>query len=289
MYNQRSGGYGRSITSIYGSSPRSMYGAQNTGYSSGATGGAYSSGGYGAGPGKATSHEDYVQPSMLEVAVKDAKPMKTAANYMAKKDKIQLYLNNRKYISSNVFLAPQRPATPMIEDESEIMHYIKETFEKLVKAPFPEDHLKVHVLDDKAFEKAHGPGGKFGPGIQGFALNRQGKGINEVFVRKNHLDHMMLTIGHEIGHVMSKTLPDDRDEEAKAFAFSVAWMNTIKEHNIAGIGNSVMPNPARNGLHDVAFEYLLDLIEKGKGALQLFKELADGAVSITRRLEVIYR
>jgi hypothetical protein len=89
---------------------------------------------------------------------------------------------------------------------------------------------------------------------------------------------------------MSPTLPDSRDEEAKAFAFSMAWMETIKKHNIAGIGNSILPNPARNGLHDVAYEYLLELIQKGKqDAMRLFKDIASGALSITKRLEVIYR
>ena len=88
---------------------------------------------------------------------------------------------------------------------------------------------------------------------------------------------------------MNPTLPDNRDEEAKAFAFSIAWMDTIKKHNIAGIGNAVLPNPARNGLHDVAYEYMIELIEQGKkNAMQLFKDIASGAVSITKRLEVIH-
>jgi len=280
--NSSSGSYGRSMTAVYGSQPQSMY---STGPGKSTYGGA----GYGFAEGKATSPGDYAQPSMLETALEDVKPIKTAHNYMSGKDKTQLYLNSKnKYISPDVFLSPSRPTTPVIENTTEIMPYIREAFEKVTGEQLPEDNLKIHVLDDKAFEKAHS-GGRYGPGIQGFALNRQGKGINEVFVRKNHLDRMMLTIGHEIGHVMSPTLPDNRDEEAKAFAFSIAWMDAIKEHNIAGIGNSVLPNPARNGLHDVAYEYLLELIQKGKqDALKLFKDIASGAVSITKRLEVIH-
>ncbi|MBD3304365.1 hypothetical protein GF343_04410 [Candidatus Woesearchaeota archaeon] len=275
-------GYGRSMTAIYGGQPQSMY-------SSGPEKSAYSGAGYGSAEGKATSHEDYAQPSMLETAIEDVKPIKTAHNYMSGKDRTQLYLNSKnKYISPDVFLSPARPTTPVIENTAEVMPYIREAFERVTGETFPEDILKIRVLDDKAFEKAH-KGGRCGPGIQGFALNRQGKGINEVFVRKNHLDRMMLTIGHEIGHVMSPTLPDNRDEEAKAFAFSIAWMDAIKEHNIAGIGNSVLPNPARNGLHDVAYEYLLELIHQGKqDAIKLFKDIASGAVSITKRLEVIH-
>ncbi len=289
MYGKSSGGYGRSSSSSYGKSMTAVYGSQpESMYSTGPTRSAYAGESYGFGAGKATTHADYTHASPLEISVEDAKPLKTAANYMSGKDNIQLYLNNKRYVSPDVFLSPTRPTTPVIHNTAEVMPYTRAAFEKLTGEKFPEDNLKIHVLDDKAFEKAHG-GGRFGPGIQGFALNRQGKGINEVFVRKNHLDSMMLTIGHEIGHVMSPTLPDDRDEETKAFAFSIAWMEAIKKYNIAGIGNSVLPNPARNGLHDVAYEYLLELIEKGKkNALQLFKDIASGAVSITKRLEVIY-
>ena len=280
-YGRSSGGYGRSMTAIYGGQPQSMY-------SSGPSQSTYGGASYGSAEGKATSHADYTQPIMLEVALDDVKPMKSAANYMMGKNKIQLYLNNKRYVSPDVFLSPTRPTTPIIENTAEVMPYIREAFERLTGETFPEESMKIHVLDDKAFEKAHG-GGRYGPGIQGFALNRQGKGVNEVFVRKNHLDKMMLTIGHEIGHVMNPTLPDNRDEEAKAFAFSIAWMDTIKKHNIAGIGNSVLPNPARNGLHDVAYEYMIELIEQGKkNAMQLFKDIASGAVSITKRLEVIH-
>lgn len=303
MYGKSSSGYGRGsasgygtssgmsssygstgISSIYGNSPSSMY----------SSGPAQNSSSYGAssaynfGEAKATTHESYNHASPLEVALDDVKPIKSAQDYMSGKDQLNLYLSNKKrYVSSTAFLSPDRPETPIVQKQSEIMPYVKETFEKLTGNPFPEDKIRLHVLDDKAFEKAHG-GGRFGPGIMGFALNRQGRGADDVFVRKTHLDRMMLTIGHEIGHVMSPTLPDARDEEAKAFAFSVAWMEAIRKHNIAGIGRSVLPNPARNGLHDVALDYLYELIEKGNGALQLFKDLASGALSITKRLEVIY-
>jgi len=279
------------ISTIYGNSPSSMYSTgpmQSSSYGGSTASYKNFADAYGISQGHATSHKSYNHASPLEIAVEDVKPIKSAQAYMSGKDKLQLYLTNRKrYVSSTAFLSPDRPETPIVQEQSEIMPYVKETFEKLTGKPFPENKIRLHVLDDKEFEKAHG-GGKFGPGIMGFALNRQGRGADDVFVRKTHLDRMMLTIGHEIGHVMSPTLPDARDEEAKAFAFSVAWMETIRKHNIAGIGRSVLPNPARNGLHDVALDYLYELIEKGNGALQLFKDLASGALSITKRLEVIY-
>jgi hypothetical protein len=98
----------------------------------------------------------------------------------------------------------------------------------------------------------------------------------------------MLTIGHEIGHVMSYTLQNERDEEAKAFAFSMAWMHAIRKNNIAGIANCVNPNPAKNGVHDIAFEFVIEQAEKDKKAMQIFEELKRGEISIGQKLEMVY-
>ena len=79
-------------------------------------------------------------------------------------------------------------------------------------------------------------------------------------MRENQLDALLLVIGHEIGHVLTETLPNKHDEEAKAFAFSIEWAKTIKKHNIAGLGINIKQDldfePARNGLHDVAFSFV---------------------------------
>lgn len=281
-----SSGYG-SFSSISNCSPIS-YGALHAG------------GGYGSSSGNQPKFEYFPEgkpgnysglaaqaPSALEVALADVKPAKAISiNYSSAYK--GLYLNNWKNnnFPAEAFLSSGRPESIIVQQETDIMPYIKQAFEKLVGTEFPEDMIKINVLDDEKFEKVHG---KNSPGVKGFAINRNGFGISDIFVRKDNLDRMMLTIGHEIGHVMSPSLRDARDEEAKAFAFSLAWMKAIKEHNIAGIGSYVIPQPAKNGLHDVAFEYLFELIQQGKNAMELFKELAKGIVSITKRLEVIYR
>lgn len=230
-------------------------------------------------------------PSALEVALETVKPAGSSRMNYSSAYK-GLYLNSFKNnnFPTEAFLSTDRPDSIVVEQETDIMPHIKEAFEKLVGTEFPEDMIKINVLDDEKFDKAHmSTGGNCSPGVKGFAINRNGFGISDIFVRKDNLDRMMLTIGHEIGHVMSQTLRDARDEEAKAFAFSLAWMKIIKEHNIAGIGSYIIPQPAKNGLHDVAFDYLFELIQQGKNAMELFKELAKGIVSITQRLEVIYR
>jgi len=198
-----------------------------------------------------------------------------------------LYLK-KQHIQSETFLVPDRAQTPIIQSETKIMPFIEEAFEKQTGEAFPQERISLTILEEEEFMKASkDKGAQWSPGLAGFALNRVGKGVSEIFVKKAHLDSMMLTIGHEIGHVMSPTLNDARDEEAKAIAFSMAWMQTIKKHNVAGIAHNINPNPARNGLHDVAYDFVLELMDKGKQALQVFKDIANGIHSITKKLEAI--
>ena len=88
---------------------------------------------------------------------------------------------------------------------------------------------------------------------------------------------------------MSPTLGNMHDEEAKAFAFEFAWIETIIQNNIAGLSNAFNPGAAKNGLHDVALQYVEYLIKNGKTALQVFTDLVCGRTSIKRKLELIMR
>jgi hypothetical protein len=50
-------------------------------------------------------------------------------------------------------------------------------------------------------------------------------------------------------------------------------MEVIKEHNIAGLGSAViLERPALNGLHDTAFEFVLEEM-KGKGSKEVWNNL----------------
>jgi len=114
-------------------------------------------------------------------------------------------------------------------------------------------------------------GGKWSEGIQGFCLESK-----HIYVREADLASIMLTIGHEIGHAMSLAL-NPIDEEAKAYSFSIAWMEIIRKQNIAGLRDYfVSDNPAHNGLHDIAFFSVLRLMDKGKKAIEIFHDLIAG-------------
>ncbi len=180
------------------------------------------------------------------------------------------------------FLNPNRPKSIFVGDAAEIKEFVEEAFTATTGREFPKDII-VHVVDEKQMKKAHSMfGTNWSEEIQGFAINRKDRGlISEIFIKKGELDRIMLTIGHEIGHILTKKLNDMREEEAKAFAFSLAWMKAIKQNNIANLATSIsLSRPAVNGIHNVALDFVLDQRAKGIEALDIFKELVGGRLKI---------
>ena len=84
-------------------------------------------------------------------------------------------------------------------------------------------------------------------------------------------------------------MPNKHDEEAKAFAFSLAWMKAIKENNIANLAASInLEKPARNGLHNIALDFVLKLTNAGRRAIDVYVELMKGNISITGDIYGLY-
>ncbi len=157
----------------------------------------------------------------------------------------------------------------------EVREFVEEAFEALFHTPFPED-VKISICDEQQF-RTLAPH----PSTIGLSLNRRSQGLlSEIFVLNDSLGRVMLTLGHELGHVLTETLENKHDEEAKAYAFSLVWMDVIKEHDIAGLGDAIiLENPARNGLHDRAFEFVHTLLKEGKAIMQIYQELVKKTLS----------
>ncbi|MBI4141123.1 hypothetical protein HY485_04775 [Candidatus Woesearchaeota archaeon] len=190
------------------------------------------------------------------------------------------------YFVTAPFLTHLLP-TKFVDDASVLEEPAKEAFRKTTGKELP-NNITIHLCTEKELRVAHERhSGFWSAGIQGFSINRGLKGISEVFVKKGLLDEVMVTLGHEIGHVISTTLNDVRDEEAKAFAFSIAWMRTIVDNNIAGLSNAINPNPAKNGIHDVGFEFVQGQLQNKMSAFDIFLQLANGVLSITKQLEQV--
>lgn len=185
--------------------------------------------------------------------------------------------------SPEPFLKPNRPTSPFVGSIGEIAHYIQQAFEAVTGSTLPNDVLMEIVTREELKHRHEKVGGVWSPGIQGFSVNKQGFGNSSIVVKENELDKLMITIGHEIGHIMTFTLNNQHDEEAKAFAFEMAWIDALVEHNIANLANSINPNPmpALNGLHDVAFMFVQkQMKQKGKKPLDIFGELSRGKLTI---------
>jgi hypothetical protein len=199
------------------------------------------------------------------------------------------YKNQREYFSAypashssipEIFLSPSRQKARFIDDNNEAKVIAEEIFELMMGEPLPIG-ISINILPFDDFKALHSKFGPWSGGILGFSINSNEK---KIIVRENHLDSLMLVIGHEIGHVLTQALPNKHDEEAKAFAFSIEWAKTIKKHNVANLGLNIKDDvdfePARNGLHDVAFNFVDFMVKKGRKALQLHDDLVKGYISV---------
>ncbi|MBI2558658.1 hypothetical protein HYW20_05015 [Candidatus Woesearchaeota archaeon] len=196
----------------------------------------------------------------------------------------QLSYSIKHSFTPDIFLSPSRPKTKFVGDNSEVRKISEEVFELMTNKKLP-DNISINVLSFNEFKALHSNFGPWSSGILGFSINGTQK---RIFVRETNLDALMLVIGHEIGHVLTETLPNRHDEEAKAFAFSIEWAKTIKKHNIANLGLNIKDEldfqPARNGLHDIAFAFVDFMVKKGRIAIQLHDDLVKGYVSVFGRV-----
>ena len=187
------------------------------------------------------------------------------------------------YHSSGSFLKPDRPQTIFVGDVELIQAYIEEAFEATTGKSLTELNAVIDVVPKEKFKKLFKEfGGTWSEGVQGFSINKEDKGQSIIVVKENDLDQVMITVGHEIGHVMAHRLGTKVDEEAKAFAFELAWIDALYNNNIANLKASINihPEPAHNGVHDKAFNFVKKLILFGAQPLDIFRSLTVGEVEV---------
>jgi len=180
------------------------------------------------------------------------------------------------HFSPEQFLNPLK-AGHFVGDAKDIQDYVEDTFERIFHKPFPKN-IKISILNEHKFRKIAPH-----PSTIGLSLNRGVQGLlSEIFVLSGSIGRVMLTLGHELGHVLTPTLSNCHDEEAKAFAFSLEWMNVIKKHNIANLSDAIITeNPAHNGLHNVAFAFVQDLLKKGEEVWAIYLALIKGILRVS--------
>ncbi|MDO8660365.1 MAG: hypothetical protein Q7K43_00610 [Candidatus Woesearchaeota archaeon] len=189
--------------------------------------------------------------------------------------------------SPESFLEQNAPPLAVVQEASIITPLIEQTFQELTDEQLPKN-INIKIVDELTLRTIHASiGGKWSTGIQGFSLNKHSTGVSEIYAKQAPLDNVMLTIGHELGHVMSPTLSNPAEEEAKAFAFSIAWVSTIRANNIGNIAGSFRESPAQNGIHDTGFAWATKLIKQGKTAAQAFMSIVCRSVRMNEDAETI--
>ena len=179
---------------------------------------------------------------------------------------------NSSYVSHPDVFVKQHCPVRFVDSDDKVQELVQETFSKLTGREL--SNISIKICDEKEMQRLHP---NWHSGILGFSLNL-GVG-NMVFVKKESIERLLITIGHEIGHVVSPMLSDSILEEAKAFAFEFAWVKAIKEHDIGGLANCLRPGfPAENGLHDKAFGFVLRNIRNGQEPFELHNNICKGLV-----------
>jgi hypothetical protein len=180
---------------------------------------------------------------------------------------------NYHFIPDN-FLVPEKLGM-FVGKAEEVKEFVESAFELMFHKSFPKD-IKVSILDSEQFHKLAPHAGTVG-----LSINRRQFGLmSEIFIKNDFLGRVMLTIGHELGHVLTPTLDNKHDEEAKAYAFSLAWIKAIKQNDIAGLRSAIITEtPAHNGLHNVAFNFVEKMIRSGKESWDVYLDVIGKNVS----------
>lgn len=192
------------------------------------------------------------------------------------------YRISRSYsFQPGFFLKDNRQEQKFINSVEEMRHIIDDAFFFTTMQSLPET-ISIAVCSIDELKQAHASFGQWSDGILGFAVHS--KPIRKIFLLQAPLDELLVTLGHELGHVFTDSLATMHDEEAKAFSFSIAWVSAIKKHNIANLASSIKDvfdfKPAKNGLHDVSFGFVQHLMKKGISPMELHWNLVKGYSSL---------
>jgi len=215
----------------------------------------------------------YERQSAPELVIQPEKTIiydKSSSEYKQPKKDYQKNERHEDMFKPEMFLSSDRKDVPFVKATEEVRELVEKTFQLLTGKPLPKFNIKVCTPEEMSEEH---PG--WNPSIRGFAIPQ----TQSIFAVEAPIDELLLTIGHEIGHLMTKQLDNIQDEEAKAFAFARAWAQVIKENDTGGLGmNITIPAPANNGLHDKALEYVNSWLKAGESPLSIFYMLSSGYI-----------
>lgn len=165
---------------------------------------------------------------------------------------------------------------------SDIIEEINKTAKLILGHTLPQN-LNIEFCDKNFFGKKYQQFSNkvWTENIRGFSVNGHTKYI---YVLYDNLLSMMLTLGHEIGHILTPARQNSITEEAKAYAFEMIWLSKIKEENILSLSSSIdlskLGTPQANGIHDVAFKWVNSFIMDNKTPKEIYDDIVSGELVI---------
>lgn len=149
----------------------------------------------------------------------------------------------------NDFLRPGRPQTRWVGRFEEVKEIVEKIYKDVTGREIPNVEINIVPAKDlyTEYEKS---GKKADEALQGFYGN------GRIFVKEGKLDEMILTLGHELGHASSIQLANPELEEAKAYAFTEAWVRTIVEKNIENLAECITITRSRSSIPEWAKVHL---------------------------------
>jgi hypothetical protein len=230
--------------------------------------------------------EKYLTKNMLRMQVDSEYLINSSIEYKLAKGDYTTQFNTGSVIHEpELFLVPGRPMTEFVEEITPAFRKKIELIFKLTTGNNLPEKILLSILNEVDLEREHSKHSKsWSRDIQGFALNRKHMDdFSNVFVKENPLDMLILTIGHEIGHCLSTAKNDILLEEAKAFAFELAWMKIIHKFDIMGLRKNMnlnILNPTANGVHNVALNFVKSQLNFNREPMDVFKKIIKDEVKI---------
>jgi hypothetical protein len=243
---------------------------------------------YGSHPGSSY----YVRPQMVsDLPFIDLSYNNNFAFSYIRNEPKKLYEENKKIFEQEndvqkeietLFLS--RNATPCVflGASSDVILQINQILKLLTGSGLPYN-IRIEFCNAEKMSEAYKKWSKqvWTPIVRGFCVPGHNKLI---YVLHDSLLNMMLTLGHEIGHILTAPRQNRITEEAKAYSFEIMWLSRMKDNNILELGHIIdlsrLGTPAANGIHDVAFRWVNSFLMDGKTAFEIYKDITDGEIVI---------
>lgn len=181
-----------------------------------------------------------------------------------------------------------------VSNALQVKDYVKQAFDLLIDVGskvkvkdtygmgyfFDINGISVKVLDKPTFKAVYNINSKkeYNDLTLGFAFSKHYASWNfdqVAYVLEGNLFKVMKVIGHEIGHLVERPMINPVVEEAKAYAFEMAWGRVVQGNDIGGLRNTTIANlrmPNANP-HAEAAMLVKEMVEAGYNPLDLFYEI----------------